>query len=81
MSESGRYYVIDQKSGRKFCVEPIQGRADGLDGDWHKGNQEVKGGAVRESESIITPENGFKNIRIVPAGSSPTDAINDLLAE
>ena len=83
---SGRYFVL--KSGRKFCVEPIAERNQKIDGQVFRnggiGGNEVKnkqlGGSIREEDSIITPENGYKNIMRLPAGHSPNGMIESLMA-
>jgi hypothetical protein len=81
MSTTGRYFVRDQRSGRVFCVEPINRRDQKLDDQqWTNGGiDQVRGGAVPEDESIITPENGFKNITYLPPGTSPDGFIQMLL--
>jgi len=81
MSTTGRYFVRDQRSGRVFCVEPINRRDQKLhDQQWTNGGiDQVRGGAVPEDESIITPENGFKNITHLPPGVSPDGFIEMLL--
>jgi len=90
MSKTGRFYVTT-KEGRTFCVEPIDNSSShhaewgdvdpaskklmtGTYGEKHKG-------AIHESESIITKENGFKNIVMLPPGTSPMGYIEQLLAE
>jgi hypothetical protein len=83
MSTTGRYYVRDRKSGRVFCVEPINRRDQKLDDlRWTNGGIDpVRGGAVPEEESVITPENGFVNIAYLPPGTSPDGFIEMLLRE
>jgi hypothetical protein len=86
---TGRYYVKDLKSGRKFCIEPLRDRNQkeddvtfkngGITGDSVKFHGEVKGGSITPDESIITPENGFKNIIITDKGVSPEGVIEQLL--
>jgi hypothetical protein len=83
---TGRYYIIDQATKRKFCVEPIRERNEkendrvftngGITGEDVKNKSQVKGGAVTENESIITTQNGFINIQY---GSNPMDIIETLL--
>ena len=84
-SETGRYMIIDQKTGRKFMVEPI-GDPHTTWGDINPATKQVEGdygdkhkGSIKEDESIITEENGFKNIKILKVGESPTGYINELL--
>ncbi len=81
MSTTGRYYVRDRQSGRVFCVEPINRRDQKLDDvRWTNGGIDaVRGGAVREEESVITPEKGFRNITYLPPGTSPDSFIEMLV--
>lgn len=89
MSETGRYTVVDLNSGRRFVVEPIRQRNEkkngriykngGSDGEATKNKSEVVGGSVSEEESIITPENGFTDIRYAAPGVSPMDIIAQML--
>lgn len=81
MSDTGRYFVRDQKTGRLFCVEPISERSQKIDDQrWTNGGiPQARGGSIPESESIITPENGFTNITHLPPGTSPEGHIEALL--
>ena len=81
MSTTGRYFYRDRKSGRTFCIEPISDRTQKVDDQhWTNGGIDpVQGGAIREEESIITPENGFTHITRLPAGVSPDGWIEMLL--
>jgi len=81
MSTTGRYFVRDRQSGRVFCVEPINRRDQKLhDLNWTNGGIDpVRGGAVAEEDSVITPGNGFRNITHLPPGSSPDGYIEMLL--
>ena len=91
MPYSGRYFVKDLKTGRTFCVEPIHERNEketdrvftngGYDGTSVKNKSQSQGGSISEDESIITPENGFKNIVILPPGESPNGYIESILAQ
>lgn len=77
MSTSGRFWVRTA-SGRRFCVEPVEDRVE-QSPRWDVGGApQVEGGAVRERDSIITPENGFVNIVTLPKGTSPLGYINSL---
>lgn len=85
MSDTGRYYVIDQKTGRKFCVEPLLGNREKW-GDLGPASKKLTGhygdkhpGAIDEKDSIITEENGFKNIEIIGPGVSPEGRIEQIL--
>jgi len=84
-AETGRYMVIDQATGRKFLVEPI-GDPHTVWGDINPATKKVEGdygdknkGSIDEKESIITEENGFKNIKTLKVGESPMTYINELL--
>jgi len=76
--EIGREIVVSFRTGRKYYIEPI---GNGRMADWGSynpstGNIDNKKGAskstcsVKEEESLITKENGFKNIHFVERGSS-----------
>lgn len=89
MSKTGRYYVTT-KEGRTFCIEPIDnsGAHHSKWGDIDPASKKVTGdygekhrGSIHEDESIITKENGFKNIVMLPAGTSPEGYVAQLLAE
>ncbi len=85
MSDTGRFYVKSMKTGRVYCVEPIAyhsedwGSVDPATGEFmnKKGWKKYTGG-IKEKDSIITEENGFKNITYIPAGESPLDYIDRL---
>jgi hypothetical protein len=81
MSSTGRYFIRDSRSGRVFCVEPINRRDQKLDEQtWTNGGiDQVRGGAIPEEESIITPENGFRDITWLPPGTSPDAYVDTLL--
>jgi hypothetical protein len=89
MSKTGRFHFTI--NGRTFFVEPIDnssahhaewGDVDpaskklmtGTYGEKHRGS-------IHESESIITKENGFKNITMLPPGVSPIGFIEQLIAD
>ena len=87
MSKSGRYFVVDAKSGRKFCVEPI-GNAHDKWGDLDPVTKKMTGsygqkypGSIEAKDSIITEENGFKNITTLGVGESPQSFIDKLLTK
>lgn len=90
MSATGRYYVTT-KEGRTFCIEPID-NSNSHHGNWGDVDPATKKlmtgtygekhrGSIHENESIITKENGFKNIVMLPPGTSPMGYIDMLLAE
>jgi hypothetical protein len=89
MSKSGRFYVTTP-GGRTFCVEPIDNSSSHHAewGDVDPATKKVTGsygekhkGAIHEDESIITKENGFKNIVMLPPGVSPMGYIDQLIAD
>lgn len=86
--ETGRHIVTSYRTGKKYYVEPI---GNGRMADWGSynpstGNIENKKGAgkytgsVTKEESIITEENGFKNIRMIDNGS-PYSVIEEMDSE
>ena len=88
--ETGRQIVIDFKTGRKFYIETIDN--SGRPADWGSYNpstgeiENKKGagkytGSVTEKESLITKENGFKNIVTTNVGGSPYSMIDKILRE
>jgi hypothetical protein len=88
MSKTGRYYVISE--GRTFCIEPIDnsGAHHSNWGDIDPASKKITGsygekhrGSIHENESIITKENGFRNIAMLPPGTSPEGYIAQLIAE
>ena len=89
MSETGRFYIQSMKTGRVYCVEPIEprereewGSIDPATGELtHKKGWKKFTGAIKEKDSIITPENGFKNIITLEPGQSPMDYVEELEAE
>jgi len=75
MSESGRYYIKDEATGRRFWVEPMGERPTekvfkngGVGGDAEKNKSTPKGGSVTSAQSALTPENGFFEEDIVVIG-------------
>lgn len=88
MSDSGRFFVTI--GNRTFCVEPIDnnvgkrkqwGDIDPATKTMSGGYGEKSRGAIHEDDSIITEENGFKNITMLPAGTSPMGYITQLLED
>jgi hypothetical protein len=81
--ETGRFVVISSKTGVKYYVEPI---GNGRPADWGSYNpstgkiENKKGfdkftGSVKPEESIITEENGFKDVVMLGVGESPFSEI------
>lgn len=84
---TGRYYIHSIRTGRTYCVEPLDSRHENREqsawGDVDPATKKVTGsygekykGSVSPEESIITEENGFKNIVELPAGTSPNSYID-----
>jgi hypothetical protein len=80
--ESGRYFVY-MKSGRKFCIEEHGtnhtqwGDIDPATKKLHKVKvKDVE--VIDETNSIITKENGFKNICFLAPGTSPIGYVDAL---
>ncbi len=80
--DTGRFIVTSLKTGRKYYVEPIDSgnRVDW--GDINPATKRIEGnygskhkGSIKESESLITEENGFSNIVTLDPGYSPIDYI------
>lgn len=81
MSTTGRYFYHDPRTGRRFCVEPISDRDQKQEEKtWTNGGiDQVRGGSIREDESIITAENGFTGITTLEPGVSPDAFIQALI--
>lgn len=88
MSATGRYYVRT-KEGRLFCVEAIDPHVGKkkLWGDFDPVTKKFTGsygsknpGAIHPDDSVITEENGFKNIKTLPPGTSPQGYIDMMIA-
>lgn len=80
VDETGRFIVTSYVTGKKYFVEVIDN--SGRPADWGSynpatGNIEFKKGmgkftgSIPAKESLITEENGFKNIWLMPAAGSP----------
>ena len=63
------------------CRRSVNRRHQKLDDlNWSNGSIDaVCGGAVREEDSIITAENGFRGIAYLPPGTSPDGYIEMLV--
>jgi hypothetical protein len=85
---TGRYYIVDQATGRRFCVEPISERDEkltdkkfkngGTDTTAEKNKSNPLGGSIYEEDSIITQDNGYATMTTLPASVSPNDYIEML---
>lgn len=76
-NETGKHIVHSYRTGKKYFIEAL---GDGRGGDWgsynpgtgnieHKKGDGKFTGSIREEDSVITEENGFKNIEIIKGGS------------
>jgi hypothetical protein len=84
-SDTGRFIVTSLKTGRKYYVEPLDGGERTDWGDLNPATKRLEGsygskykGSIKESESLITKENGFCNIVTLPAGYSPLEYIEQI---
>ncbi len=87
-AETGRFYVHSAKTGRVYCVEPIEPRQIDSQTQWGDVNpatKKVEGnygtkytGAIRPEDSIITKENGYDDIHFLDKGVSPLSYIEQL---
>lgn len=81
--ETGRFIVTSQRTGKTYFVEPIVGAktpewgsVDPATGKlMHKKGDGKYTGGITAKESLITEENGFKNIEMLDIGCSPFHAI------
>lgn len=85
---TGRFYVKSIRTGKVYCVEPFiahtpeWGSVDPSTGEFmHKKGWLKYSGGIKEKDSIITEENGFKNIRDLEPGVSPLDEIEKIDAK
>jgi hypothetical protein len=85
--DSGRHLVYSYRTGKTYAVEPMgnpyvkwgdlnpaTGKVEGKYGSKHRGS-------IDEKDSLITEENGFKNIEIHEPGISPASVIERLDAQ
>jgi len=87
--ETGRFIVSSIRTGAKYYVEVIMGAhtpewgsIDPASGDlMHKKGDGKYTGGIKEKDSLITPENGFKKIHVLGVGESPLGMIDRLDAE
>jgi hypothetical protein len=76
---TGRFIVTSKRTSKTYAVEPID---NGVRTEWgsidpaskqmmnKKGHDKYRG-AIDEEDSLITEENGFKNITTLEPGMSP----------
>lgn len=85
VADTGRFIVYSFRTGKTYYVEPIinahtpeWGSIDPATGKlMHKKGDGKHRGGIKESESLITPENGFlpEKITMLEVGVSPHHAI------
>ena len=84
--ETGRFTVKSLRTNKTYYIEPIGSKRAA---DWgsynpstgnieHKKGYDKYSGAIDESESLITKENGFTNILYTGIGVSPHTMIDEL---
>lgn len=81
--DTGRFVVYSFKTGICYYVEPLLGGEKRDFGNINPATGKVEGsygdkyvGAIHRRDSLITEDNGFKNIVELPAGTSPLGEIN-----
>lgn len=82
--ETGRMIVTSLKTGKKYFIEAIGSGYNEMFGDVDPVTKKMTGnygdkytGSVRAEDSLITEENGFKNITTLKVGESPFDEIEE----
>ena len=87
MSDTGRQFYTDLKTGKRYVIEVIDNsRGKGSNwGDLDPATKKVTGsygnkhiGSIHEDDSIITKENGFDEIYTLGPGESPYSFIDNL---
>ena len=83
--ETGRFIVYSDRTGKTYAVEPMGivktewGSIDPATGNlMNKKGHDKYQGSIDPKDSLITEENGFKNIQILDIGTSPFHAIDVL---
>lgn len=73
---TGRYMVVSHRTGIRYAIEPIGGHSNW--GDVDPSTKKITGsygdkykGSIRKEDSMITEENGFKDIITLETGTSP----------
>lgn len=84
---TGRHVVYSFRTGKRYYIEPIEKDVVKW-GDLNPATGKVEGnygqkyrGGIDEKDSMITQENGFKNIAMLPPGHSPMAEIERRDAE
>ena len=81
---TGRFIVISKETGITYFVEPV-GNCRTNWGDLDPATKKMTGkygvkyrGSIDDKDSLITDENGFKNITTLQPGVSPLYYINKI---
>lgn len=83
--DSGRFVVDSYRTGKSYFVEPMGPDRAADWGDVNPSTKKTEGsygqnyrGSISESESLITKENGFRNIYYSGVGGSPFSVIDEI---
>ena len=86
-SDTGRHIIYSYRTGKTYAVEPM-GNPHTKWGDLNPATGKVEGsygskhrGSIDEKDSMITEENGFKNIVVHKPGQSPYAYIDEVDAQ
>lgn len=82
--QTGRFIVKSIVTGITYYVEPIGTTHNAGWGDMDPATKKLTGtygdkyaGCIEKEDSLITKENGFKNIQLLSEGVSPLSVINE----
>jgi len=83
--ETGRFIIYSFRTGISYFCEPLDTGERRRFGDINPATGQVEGsygqkyrGAIHPKDSLITEENGFKNIVILKPGVSPNGYVNEI---
>jgi len=86
--KTGRHVVVSLHTGKQYYIEPMGdphikwGSVDPATGNlMNKKGAGKYTGSINEEDSLITEENGFKNIKVHPPGVSPYAYIEEIDAQ
>jgi hypothetical protein len=74
---ANKTYTVEPLSERNQKVDDVAFKNGGISGNAVKVTKDT-GGSVRPEDSIITKENGYKRIAVLPPGMSPNGFIESL---
>jgi len=85
---TGRHMIVSFRTGKQYYVEPIDSGNRQNWGDLNPATGKVEGqygkkyrGCIDAKDSLISEENGFKNIKTFGPGQSPYAYIEELDAQ